>query len=168
MPRISASKSITSRRLTSVMARSCAMGSHQGATPQQSGRPVEVNRLNQLVAEGSKEFRTRHIFLQRRKHRGRDVDRILSKHILSNSPSIRSAEEIDLWKKTKHQYALCPVSQRIVQRYLSLYVEEPRAPKRLFDFFVSFGSEDVDLAEQVCQFLRADRKGSFSARKAGT
>jgi hypothetical protein len=66
--------------------------------------------------------------------------------------AFRSAKQIEAYKKEPLKFDLCPVTRRLMQRFIPTY-SKPEALDSHFDVFVSFGSGDEGIADRVTTFI---------------
>jgi len=133
-------------------------------------RPIglfEVDKFNEMFQSGFEEFKPDCFFFSGKRYERRYLDGILEKYIQSSAPTIGSKKEVSQWVNSKMKYMLCPVTQNIIRRYLSICTEEPKKVHESLDLFISFGGADEQLAAHVSQYFRNKRIKVFFSKESG-
>jgi hypothetical protein len=120
----------------------------------------EVGRVDRGVAADADEFLPDLVFWDGLKFPGGELPDVIARCLARLRPLIGS-EEWEEWQGAESKYDLCPVTKRIIKRYLVLDAEgaggvseEAGSSGRACDIFISFGMEDLSLAKRVYAFLR--------------
>jgi hypothetical protein len=113
-----------------------------------------VDRLNREVADERTEFLPDYFFYNARRYEGRHLERVITRDFLPYIDSLRTQVEIDAHRSTEKKFDLCPVTRRIIKRYLAIQSPAPVVPFGHFDVFISFAKEDRRIARAVFEFLR--------------
>lgn len=118
----------------------------------------QVDRLNHQIEKGITEFIPDIFFFNAQLYKGEDFKNILFKEFL---PYIRKIcklnhTEVKQFRKYKKKYNLCPVTQRIIQRYMSLQKARRSSRRKKFDIFICYGGGDEKVAKKVHEFLQKE------------
>ena len=113
----------------------------------------KVERLNEEIFDRS-EFIPDLFYFNAERRQGADLARTLRDEFFPHIRPVRSVQAINDYQAERRKYSLCPVTKRIIKRFLKLQqVPVPAARPGPFDVFISFSSEDIDVAELVYEFL---------------
>ena len=123
----------------------------------------EVQKVNAAIAVGRTEFKPDRIFYSGRDRSSDSIDRVVNDYLHDiTRGKVISSDVLADYKRIKEKFGLCPVTRNVIKRYLLM---EDRAPVSAssrtadsYDIFLSFSSEDRNLARKVFTFLR--RAGS--------
>lgn len=138
-------------------------------TQQLLNRPValfEVERFNSVLADGAREFIPDHVFYSTGRYNSGALSK-LAKTLLQ----VRAKKERRQYEATEYKFDLCPVTRRIIQRYLDFETGGRKKTHKItggeyipYDVFVSFASEDRKLAKKVYEYLqkKAGKRVFFS------
>lgn len=124
----------------------------------------KVEDLNVMAMSKSKEFIPDKFFYNAKPYSGEHLDSVIHEQCISDINPIRSRKERAAWDAAKLKYDLCPVTRRIIRRCIASQVligEE----ERICDVFISFNSEDKDIARKVYDFLVDKGKKVFFCEK---
>ena len=126
-----------------------------------------VDSIHQALLEGKREFKPDILFYGGRRYENTDLPYVISQFLEGKCCHglLRGAEKKQFEEAQRQQleFDLCPVSRNILRRVAPLMKSVPPkidplgppTPKTdLFDVFISFASEDEDLARSVYIFLR--------------
>ncbi len=122
----------------------------------------EVDRFNRTLALASTEFIPDLLFHDGQAYGGNRLEEVLYEQFLPGIQPIRSASRIREFELAERKFDLCPVTRRIIARYLSLDPGTDAFANAGFRVFVSFGSEDKAYAQQVYNHLSEDTQVFFS------
>lgn len=120
-----------------------------------------VDRLNREVTEGRTEFIPDCFFYNARRYEGKHLERVINRDFIPHIDSLRTQAEIDTYRSTEKKFDLCPVTRRIIKRYLAIQFPVPVVHFGHFDVFISFSTEDRQIARTVFQFLRRKKIRAF-------
>lgn len=111
----------------------------------------EVERFNNLVASGCKEFLPDVFFYdaQLYENGSQQIQKAIELYIQRISKK-RPYHMIQAYRNTPLKFDMCPATRRIVQRYISTLVETKRGA---YDIFISFASEDKRYAQRIYEYL---------------
>jgi hypothetical protein len=121
----------------------------------------DVDRLNREVSDGGKEFLPDYFFYNARRYEGKHLEHVITSDFLPHTDYFRIQAEIDAYQSTERKFDLCPVTRRIIERYLAVQSPVPVVPSGDFDVFISFATEDMQIARTVFQFLRRRKIKAF-------
>jgi len=121
----------------------------------------DVDRLNQQVREGQTDFIPDRFFYEARLCDGKDLQRVISDKFLPYINLFRSPEEKEWYETSKNRFDLCPVTRRIIERYLRLHIKAARFTPGPFEVFISFGKDDRDIARRVFKYLKSKNMRVF-------
>ena len=141
----------------------------------------EVNRFNARMAAGDNEYYPDRLF-----HNGREFDlpkpesalRDILQSIVAAyvqgiiARGLRDDWVEKEWTQEPAKFGLCPVTRNLLRRFLRLESDgkwitaddskqSKHRTKSQIDVFLSFPSEDLSLARQVCEFLKATGRKVF-------
>jgi hypothetical protein len=128
----------------------------------------EVQRFDASFAGGATEFVPDFFFYDGTRYESHHLSEKISRCIAELGPW-RSSEEAAAYRRLADRFDLCPVTRRIVARYLSMEQQStvelrshgtsvsPSSGR--WDIFISFASEDVALARKVYERLRRTSSG---------
>ncbi len=119
----------------------------------------DVSKFDLQLAAGQKEFTPDLFFHSAERHVAEGKkgieEAVFDRYLPSLAKVHTDAEKKDFWEAPL-KFDLCPVTRRIVQRHLSSRVESVTGESaRPFEVFVSFATEDANLAQEVCNHIRA-------------
>jgi hypothetical protein len=114
----------------------------------------EVNRLNQDIIEGKTEFFPDYFFWDTKQYDVTELTHITNDHFLSYIATLNTPQEIKHYELCDKKFNLCPVTRRIIKRYISLDTAIPLIGHGPYDVFISFGGEDIISAQKVFEFFR--------------
>jgi hypothetical protein len=117
----------------------------------------QVEKFNRDVLPGKTEFFPDFFFFNAKRYASSKFQEVLYGEFIKHIRKLRSEEENNRFDSAKQKYNLCPVTRRIIKRYLSLRSEKPEKAAGPYDVFISSSGEDVKLAAKVYKFL--DQKG---------
>jgi hypothetical protein len=120
----------------------------------------EVGRFNKLMANCSHEFLPDVFFYDAQCYENGEqaIEKAVNEYVHRIS-KYRSKDALDEYQKCQLTFDLCPVTRRIIQRYLSTLTEKARGE---YDTFISFPSEDILYARRVDKYLsRNSNKRAF-------
>jgi len=124
----------------------------------------ECDRLNREVSADKTDYFPDYFFYNATSYKGKDIQDVIRKHFIPDIDKVRTAQEKHYYASCQRKFNLCPVTSRIIKRYLSLQTEVTIEPGP-FDTFISFGGEDVKPAQKVFQFLRQKGKRPFFSKE---
>jgi hypothetical protein len=112
----------------------------------------EVSRFNREFIGGRNEFYPDYFFYNADSW---DVDQLESKIALymDKIGDLRAENEKIDYASCSNKFALCPVTKKILARYLSLQSEKQHKGND-FDIFISFGGDDAESALKLFEYLR--------------
>ncbi len=112
----------------------------------------EVERFNRQVGAGSRRFLPDIFFYDGQCHKAgaRDIEKVVQEYFVPRMAKKRSYDVMGPFLAAAQKFDMCPVTRRIVQRYLSTLSERPTDQ---FDVFISFASEDQDIAQRVYDYF---------------
>jgi 8-oxo-dGTP pyrophosphatase MutT (NUDIX family) len=113
----------------------------------------EVFRLNRQLALGTTEFVPDHVFYDACRYDGHELEHIVYDRFLPRLAPIRSTAGVREFESSEKKFDLCPVTRRIIARYLSLRVAEPVPHGSDCQVIISFTAPDVAYARRVYEFL---------------
>ena len=113
----------------------------------------EVDKLNQGLLAGKTEFLPDIFFYDAERYDKNVLQGVIYNNCIPRLATIYKKEEMEQYISSHTRFDLCPVTRRIISRYLSLKTKRPLVPEGPFDVFISFGSEDSNYAEKVFNFL---------------
>ena len=138
-------------------------------TQQLLNRPValfEVEKFNRALSDGARKFIPDCIFYSAERYGSEALPRLFETLL-----QIRTKKERRQFEATEYKFDLCPVTRRIIQRYLDLETGERKSVHKSlsgghtpYDVFLSFASEDRELAKKVYEYLhkKASKRVFFS------
>jgi hypothetical protein len=135
-------------------------------------RPVglfKVQDFNDKMLAGEKELLPDRFFYNAKCYRGGHLKRVVEEEALPEIAPFRTREQKEQWFKAPYKYGLCPVTRKILHRYLSVKAPQglPDGPKETEPFiFISYASEDEALAKELCEFLRKLKIPVFFSRRS--
>jgi hypothetical protein len=115
-------------------------------------RPIglfEVNKIEEQVKAGSKEYIPDCVFFGGTPHPHKSMEEIISEKYLPwlRKEGLRKREQISALVDTKEKYDLCPVTSSIIQRNIANRSTSLRRHKK--KLFISYSSIDEDFARKV-------------------
>jgi len=123
-------------------------------------RPVglfDVDRLDRELQDGADEFLPDVFFFDGiRYDAGAELHDVIENDYLPGVQPVRLREETEHYTACQSRFDLCPVTRRLLRRYGSLpTVTTPPVPAEDggYQVFVSFGGDDLALAEEVYRYL---------------
>jgi hypothetical protein len=125
-----------------------------------------VDRFNEMVREGRTEFLPDFFYWDLERHSGNDLRFCIEEHFFPSIDSLWTAEEKNYYQSCQQKFDLCPVTKRIVARYLTLKSKEPPPKQGRFDVFISFGGEDSPHAQKLHDFLTHRNIVSYYSRES--
>ncbi|MCX5893319.1 MAG: toll/interleukin-1 receptor domain-containing protein [Deltaproteobacteria bacterium] len=137
-------------------------------------RPVglfEINRLQSELKAGKTEFIPDRFFYNAKRYDdGFKIKRVIVDEALPEIKHLRRPEQIQEYADTQDKYDLCPVTRRILGRYLGLRrspipSDFPTATGPA-EFFISFSEKDENYARKVNKFLRDRGKTTFFCKES--
>lgn len=123
----------------------------------------EVDRLNAALENEADELVPDRIFYDAVDEKGEELEGIVARYIRSIEP-FRSRTVRTHWSKARRKYDLCPVTRRIIRRYMALERSPVEVETGPFQAFISYGGEDVELAEKAHAYLEKRGVRTFCAR----
>jgi hypothetical protein len=118
-------------------------------------RPIGLFDINKVVDtfDSSNEFFPDIFFWNGQKYAGSKFLDVLNNGFLPYVKSLRPGDrsESSEYKRNKKKFDLCPVTRRIIKRYLNI-PQTSRKPGR-YDVFISVGGEDVNVADTVHNYF---------------
>ncbi len=125
------------------------------------GRPVglfDVHRLNQTLEadEDQRDFRPDFFFYDGDRYKAESLEGVIERLFIPRIFERRGYVDTTAHEAAKQagvQFDLCPVTRRILRRYLKSVGGDTPARKEKYDIFISYGREDTDLATTVCDYL---------------
>jgi hypothetical protein len=122
-----------------------------------------VEELNQSKIENEKHFVPDKFFYNGALYQGKKLKSIVNGKFLPHVFNLRDETDILYYKNAKYKYDLCPVTRRIILRYMTTHKprvkRKSQAKKTLrkpkFDVFISFHSKDKHIARKVYEFLQS-------------
>lgn len=129
----------------------------------------EVDRLNREVTENRAEYYpdlfyydiSRHGDFNNTLKGGHELIDVINKKFIPEIDKQRSPNEIAYYASCKDKFNLCPVTNRILKRYIAL-PEGPNIEPGNYEIFISWGGDDVNYAQKVYEFFKPRRKTFFS------
>ena len=111
----------------------------------------EVNRFNQCLASGATSFVPEWIFHNGQRYEPAQLEAVVQRFLDELAP-VSPTWGVEECAQAQRRFGLCPVTKRIIARYLSLHTTTP--PKSMGDceLFISFAGEDLEDARRVRQF----------------
>ncbi|MDD5327891.1 MAG: toll/interleukin-1 receptor domain-containing protein [Phycisphaerae bacterium] len=111
----------------------------------------EIGRFHNLIEKGESDFLPDIFFYNAKKYENgsAEINQVLT-HYLHRIDQYRRSQVLKQYKKAPWPFGLCPVTRRIVQRYMATLTLKKR---REFDVFISFASEDRLTARSVYKYL---------------
>ncbi|MFN0182133.1 MAG: TIR domain-containing protein [Gemmatimonadales bacterium] len=128
----------------------------------------EVEKFDRLLQQGEQRFAPDRFFWSGVLYDGEDLDKVIDDQWLPSLAASLSPGDLDEYqakRRTGDQYDLCPVTRRIAQRFVCQHPVAARTGGPS-DVFLSFASEDGEVAESVFRHLRQTAEGGvfFSPR----
>jgi hypothetical protein len=121
-----------------------------------------VERFNAAMASGGKEYYPDRLFWSGREHFPDDLIRLVIQYLDDvERLGIRAAGARSEWESTISRFAMCPVAETVIKRYLrsehdGKELHSPSATVRDSpEVFLSFSSEDRGLAQRVFESIRS-------------
>jgi hypothetical protein len=121
----------------------------------------EVERFDRLLQQGAQRFVPDRFFWSGVRYDGEDLDEVINNQWLPSLAPSLGADDLDEYqakRRSGDQYDLCPVTRRIAQRFVSQYAA-PAPTGGPSDVFLSFASEDNEVAESVFRHLQQTTRG---------
>jgi hypothetical protein len=117
----------------------------------------DVKKLNNRLRAGKTDFKPDRIFWNGEEHSDDDLIKVVEDYLKSHEYQKTLARAF-IPRNRKLKFGLCPVTRNIIRRYLrQADLSYPKVDRRNkikgFDIFLSFGSEDRQLAQQVYETL---------------
>ncbi len=108
----------------------------------------DVDQTNEALRTGKSSFRPDFFFYGGNRYDGERIDKYIEDFV-GRMRILNSKTEMASFEETPHErrYALCPVTERIIRRYIPHHPPAP-APRK-HDVFISFASEDERLARLI-------------------
>jgi hypothetical protein len=111
----------------------------------------EVERFNKFVAAGCNEFLPDVFFYNAQRYdEGPQIIQEAIKQYIQRMAKERPYKVINAYRNTPLKLNMCPVTRRIVQRYISTLTEPTPGA---YDIFISFASEDKRHARRIYEYL---------------
>ncbi len=122
----------------------------------------DVSNFDRGPVPGEKEFTPDIFFHSGRMHEGEGPkgieEAVFDRYLPSLDKVLTDEEKKRFWAEPR-KFKLCPVTDRIVRRYLSSHADsKPVESARSFEVFISFATGDADCARKVRNHIR-DRLG---------
>jgi hypothetical protein len=129
----------------------------------------EVGRLNDELTGGVNEFVPDVLFYDGQRRDGKELENIVHRRYLPEVEVLLGADEVVAFNDAPAKYDLCPVTRRLVERYMQLaekHVEPP--PKKCEDceVFISFAREDEKLARRVYDVVKRTGHRAFFSEES--
>lgn len=126
-------------------------------------RPVGLFRTDTIrpgMLESEREFIPDRFFYNGKSYEGKSFKSVVSADFI---PDVTSADPDakKKWSKNKEKFTLCPVTKRIIKKFIALSVSRQVVMRKDFDIFITFGSEDIEFARRVYEYLQATNKKIF-------
>jgi len=116
-----------------------------------------MDKLNWGIGNGAVEYIPDIFFFNAQKYDGKQFKQVVNNVYLPYAKSTGRLVDKDFnyFQNLKAKFDLCPVTRRIVRRYLELQGKKDITIEEPVDIFICFGGEDEDLAEKVYKFLQS-------------
>ena len=116
----------------------------------------EVESFDKRFREGQSQFRPDRFFWSGVLHDGSELDEVIERHWLPGLSHQDGGDiaEYEAKAKAGGRYGLCPVTVRIVRRFIARVNVLEGLPAGPFQAFISFAGEDSEVAERVYNHLR--------------
>lgn len=111
-----------------------------------------VGRLLEGLRQGSLAFEPDILFHGARRYDAKAFRRVLTRDYL---PSVRAGKAAPLPSSASIPLDLCPVTRRIIRRYIATQGQPPVVEGEPCDVFISFGQPDLKLANTVYDSIHA-------------
>lgn len=125
----------------------------------------EVEQFNRNMAIGRAEFFPDRVFFSGRDRSGDNLQQVVGEYLESlESRGVWAKYTRPEWEAAEPKFGLCPVTDTLIRRYLGQVYLEPQpdgVPGSTPDVFLSFSSEDLDLARRVFDFLQTSGRRVF-------
>ncbi len=119
-----------------------------------------------------REYIPDYIYFNGKQKKADTLDTCISKY-LNVIKNIRKEQNVQLLKGPPYPKNLCPITKKIIKRYLQLLIEDKkdsehniqytqervRVAKEDFKIFISYKSEDRQMANALYQFLNCEKEG---------
>jgi hypothetical protein len=115
----------------------------------------------EMLDAAEREFIPDKFFFNGRLYGKNHFKRVVEREFIPSISRIHTAAEMSHWNAAGNRYGLCPVTKRIMKRYLSRQVAKPPSEKKPYDVFISFAGEDRRLASTVYEFLTRKKQRVF-------
>jgi hypothetical protein len=105
------------------------------------------------------------LFYSGRPHLHTQIGQLISEEFIPRliKERLRTHEHAKALEETEQKYNLCPVTSRIVLRYLASKKEKPLLQEKGYEIFISYSSKDKDFANKLYTDLRAKWIGCWFA-----
>ena len=118
----------------------------------------ETDRTDSLVRSGAMDFRPDWFFWDGRNHDSQDLESIIKQGYLPHTERFRSDRQREQLESRPNWFGLCPVTRQVISRYLAWEQRAtakapPPPPRRSYDGFLCFKSDDDTLARELYGFL---------------
>jgi len=125
-----------------------------------------MDKLNRGIKYGLVEYIPDIFFFNAQRYDGKQFKEVVKNVYLPYAKSTGRLVDKDFnyFQNLKAKFDLCPVTRRIVWRYLELQGRKDITNEQPVDIFICFGGEDENFAEKVYKFLQSkiDRRIFFS------
>jgi hypothetical protein len=125
----------------------------------------DVNKLNSEVSVGKTEFFPDYFFWDTKRYDVGELTHIINDRFIPYIDSLLETQEKKQYELADKKFNLCPITRRIIKRYISQETSAPLLGHGPFDVFISFGREDTINAQIVFEFLRQNHINSFFSRE---
>jgi len=125
----------------------------------------EVSKLNAAMRKGKTEFIPDIFFWNAEKYDGSKFLEVLNDSFIPYISKIIHKHEIKNWERCENKLDFCPITRRIIQRSISLQASQPGMPPGPCEVFLSFGSEDVEKAQKVFDYLNKKQIKTFFSQE---
>jgi hypothetical protein len=124
---------------------------------------------------GSREFRPELLFFGAARRGPEELERIIAKEYLPAVAHLRSRAELQAYRQERHPFDLCPITRSIIGRYCAWSKTEaertrisrrkvPASSAQDYQVFISYKSEDAQIAQWVYEHLKNDYSVFCSVR----
>ena len=127
-----------------------------------------VQGFNAAMASGRNEFYPDRLFWSGREHCPDDLSSLVVEYLDDvERRGVRAAGARSDWETANSRFALCPVAETVVKRYLrsehngKAFLSPPATVRDSPEVFLSFCSEDRELAKRVFEFVRSKERRVF-------
>lgn len=121
----------------------------------------EVQKFNTEFLSGSKEFFPDRFFWNGRNRTGDDINKVIEEYLHSRKKRKGFSGKSEIHKGSKLGFDLCPITRSLIDRFLQIENQQQKQSEP-YDVFISFASQDKQLAKSVYDRLIHDYRVFFS------